>query len=312
MMKIPYYTTAAGALAAAQAIAAQAGRGRWRYGPCKAMPDLSAPRVSAIVICKDRLEHLRQTLPLLMSQPLHEVILVDYDCPARCGDWAEGVFPSVRVVRVENRPLFNASAARNCGAQVAVSPWLLFIDADVCVTPQFIPTVLTQLEPGAFFGAEPLKHGIWGTIFVHRNDFDAIEGYDELFQGYGSEDVDISDRLMAGGVEFRPYDSGLIEAIDHSDDLRTRHHEVRDRNFNAGMNEFYREIKHDIERLEVTLDERARHRLYAEVRGAFEGGKTPPSFEVTFRNPDPDGLGWTTTLKYTLTRKESQGTAPLS
>jgi glycosyltransferase involved in cell wall biosynthesis len=266
------------------------------------MPDATAPRVSAIVICKDRLEHLKQTLPLLVAQPLHEVILVDYDCPAASGDWAAGVFPNVRVVRVKNQPLFNASAARNRGAEVAVSPWLLFIDADVCVTPGFVQTVRRQLEVGAFFGAEPLKHGIWGTIFVHRIDFDAIGGYDESFQGYGSEDVDFNDRLMAAGVEFRPYDSDLIEAIDHSDDMRTRHHEVRDRNFNAGMNEFYREIKHDIEKLEVTLDEGARHRLYAEVRRAFAGGETPPSFEVTFRKSGSYGLGWITTLKYTLTR----------
>ena len=42
MMKIPYYTTAAGALAAAQAIAAR-GRGAWRCGRCRATGEALAP-----------------------------------------------------------------------------------------------------------------------------------------------------------------------------------------------------------------------------------------------------------------------------
>src|SRR5260370_11681104 len=39
------------------------------------------PRLSVVVPCKGRLQHLRRSLPTFVAQPDSEVIVVDYDCP---------------------------------------------------------------------------------------------------------------------------------------------------------------------------------------------------------------------------------------
>ncbi len=75
--------------------------------------------ISVVTTCKGRLEHLRATLPHLMDLPDCEVVVVDYDCPERSGDWVRAEYPSAIVAKVEASPLFNVSHARNVGAAAA-------------------------------------------------------------------------------------------------------------------------------------------------------------------------------------------------
>ena len=73
--------------------------------------------LSYITTCKGRLSHLQQTLPRIADQPHVECIVVDYGCPERCGDWVEAHHPNVMVVRTGPTEGFNASRARNAGAE---------------------------------------------------------------------------------------------------------------------------------------------------------------------------------------------------
>ena len=93
------------------------------------------PKFSLIVTCKGRLMHLRQTLPLFCALSDTEVIVVDYGCPDRSGDWVAAHHPAVKVVRIDDDPGFNPSRARNIAARDCQSDYLLFVDADIKVRP---------------------------------------------------------------------------------------------------------------------------------------------------------------------------------
>jgi glycosyltransferase involved in cell wall biosynthesis len=69
-----------------------------------------------------------------------EIILVDDGspdaCPALCDAWAQRD-PRIRVIHQENAGL---SAARNAGIEAACGEWLMFVDSDDWVMPDFCAT----------------------------------------------------------------------------------------------------------------------------------------------------------------------------
>jgi hypothetical protein len=59
--------------------------------------------VSYITTCMDRLEFLKQSLPMMLAQPASECVVVDYSCPQRCGEWVEREYSAATVMRAHHR-----------------------------------------------------------------------------------------------------------------------------------------------------------------------------------------------------------------
>jgi hypothetical protein len=265
------------------------------------------PLLTAITTCKGRLEHLKATLPALMSGPDLEVVVVDYDCPDGAGDWVRATWPQARVVAVAGRPWFNRSEAKNLGAAAASGDWLVFIDADIIVGDGFMQGVQALLRPGVFLLADPRPAELWGALVVARADFEAIGGYDEAMEDYGSEDVDIIARLMIAGVEESGFPSQTLEVIPHDQAMRTRFHQRTDIDLSASINGFYRTAKNDLIRQGLVLDLEGRRALYADVRRAFAAPGGIQSFQIAFRQTLVPGLTVNATLRYDLTPTPPRG-----
>jgi len=259
------------------------------------------PLVTAITTCKGRLEHLKQTLPALMASPGLEVVVVDYDCPDGAGDWARATWPAAKVVSVSDRPWYNRSDANNLGAAVATGDWLFFADADVRIAEGFMQTVQPLLRPGVFLLADPRPAELWGALFVSRRDFEAIGGFDEAMQGYGSEDVDLLARLMMAGVREASFPSRGFGVIPHDQAVRTRFHEIADIALSGSINGFYRTAKNDLARQGVLLDLAGRRKLYADVVNAFAAPGGIETFQIGFRRSLVPGLTVNAALRYDLT-----------
>ena len=260
------------------------------------------PRISAVTTCKDRLAHLQQTLPRLLAEPFHEVVLVDFDCPSHAGDWVQATFPSVKVVRVTETPIFHLARARNLGAAAASgSEWLFFMDVDTEIEPGFLGEMAERLGPGGFYRALPLAFELCGTIFVTRADYERVGGYDEAIQGWGSEDEDIVEQLEAIGRERRSYDARWVSAISHDDELRTRHHRIKDRGANNAVNFIYRTIKRDLRRQGLTLKLAARQNIHAQITAAYLARSAAPcSVELVFEQFQAFETRVTKALRYTI------------
>jgi len=256
--------------------------------------------MTAIVTCKGRLAHLQQSLPTLIAGGLN-VVVVDYDCPDRCGDWVEANEPKARVVRVRDRPLFNACEARNLGAALADTAWLAFLDADVCVDAAFNSAVEPLLQPDAYFLPQPRPDELWGAIVLTRADFNAIEGYDEAFEGWGAEDVDIIERLMIARRREGAFPGGLLVPIKHDNALRTRFGPMQSLTLNGQINGFYRTVKNDLLRNGRGLDIVGRRQLYADIRKAFLAPGGVRTFQVPFRDALIPRIDVKVTLRYDLT-----------
>jgi hypothetical protein len=227
------------------------------------------PTLSCITTCKSRLDQLELTLPRMVAMADTEVVVVDYDCPQGTADWVRANHPSARVVEVEGRAGFHLAKARNLGAAAASGPWLAFLDCDTLVDPALRESLAPLLAPGAFFIPKPRTPTLWGALIVARADFEAVEGYDEAFEGWGSEDEDMLERLAEAGLRSGEFPGELLEAIDHGNELRTQHYEVKDPNANNCINYLYRQAKRDLARNggKPTLAERST--IYGFVKSAF-------------------------------------------
>lgn len=146
-----------------------------------------------------------------------EVVVVDNastDCTAQLAKDA-----GARVVFEPHRQI---ARARNAGAAAAHGRYLIFLDADTCVTPALLKRTLQALESGRFCGGgtgvafdERLAPGaramirLWSLlsklcrwaagsyVFCRRDAFLAVGGFDERF--YASEEVHFSRALHRWG-----------------------------------------------------------------------------------------------------------------
>ena len=227
------------------------------------------PALTFVTTCKGRLEFLRKTLPLLAAQPSAACVVVDYDCPDRCGDWVAAHLPQVTVVRIADPGPFNVSRARNAGVAAARTAAICLIDSDVRIASDFVPTVLAQFDARRYFVADPLTGDTSGTVVCARAAFEFAEGYDEACFGWGGEDFDLYDRLEFHRIARAGFPARLVAALSHPDATRTLHRGMADMGLSNSVNLLYSHVKLDLMRLSgARLPADYRHRLYAQVRDA--------------------------------------------
>lgn len=255
--------------------------------------------ISVITTCKGRLEHLRITLPTFANLPGVEVVVVDFDCPQRTAGWVRAEFPTVKVAEVRERPRFNIAEARNIGARHAWAPWLLFLDADVFIRPEAFGDPSHWLRPNCFFQVEPRTGDLWGTVLASREAFDAIGGYDEAFEGWGSEDLDFTERLRLKNQQAKAFPQGAFGSIQHGDEARTQFHDIKDRDANHAINIFYRMVKVDLMRQGAEMDLATRKNVYSEVRSRLSMG-IATTIQLPYKKVFIGGRLTTGTLRYDI------------
>lgn len=208
--------------------------------------------VSFVITCKGRLHHIKETLPSLFEQSADKIIVVDYGCPDKAGDWVEENYPKVKVVRITDDPGFCLARARNKGAEVSTSEWLCFMDADVLAKPGFVSWMKKTLnDPGCFYRASSIDGeripDTRGTVILSRKAYDHLGGYDEAFRGWGLDDDDLYDRLKEEGYIELEYPRAYVDGIPHDDSERVAFYDIKDIHKNWKLNCVYKDIKHIIE-----------------------------------------------------------------
>ena len=183
-----------------------------------------------IVPCKGRLAFLRQTIGSTVRQPHSHVIVVDYACPDRCGDWIETHYPQCQVVRVHEET-FNLARARNLGAgavKAGDGGWLCFLDADVQLAPDFYERMSGLAREAIFLVSRRGNPGLRGLLLVSTADFARSPGYDERYTGYGREASDLRLALFFSGLTYEFLPDGIVTHLPHENSLRTRFYTEKD------------------------------------------------------------------------------------
>ena len=239
---------------------------------------------SIITVCKGRLEHLKQSLPRMIGQSDSEVIVVDYSCPDKSGDYVEEHFPAVKVVRVEGERVFSNWKGRNRGAAVATGDMLIFCDADTILTEKAAEAISKTVPEKAFgfFTRKSTAHFNKSGLRLEMNQlrgfqavptaaFKRLGGYDELLTGYAAGgDTDLEERLRLIGFKAIGLGDGIIDdVVEHDNVARfTFHRDPIRISYAAGM--LYRRAKIVIlkARKQVPLPPSDLEKMYATARKA--------------------------------------------
>jgi len=191
-------------------------------------------KICFCTVAKNRLHHLRETLPINIQANLDyerlQFVVLDYNSE----DGLEGWMKSQMVEHLRSEKLvfykttdpafFNRSHSRNMVMKLAEGDIVCNIDADNFTGPFFAKYVndCFQADQNIFIctyssDRNPRKD-VLGRICLKKIDFTSIGGYDESMEHYGFEDYDLINRLQLLGLKRIVIDKPeFLNVITHSD-----------------------------------------------------------------------------------------------
>lgn len=185
--------------------------------------------VSFIAACKDRPHTLASALPSWLAvRGIDEIVLVDWSSQPAISQSLPSTLlnhSAITLVTVSGQTDWILSRAYNLAARFATFSRIVKVDCDTVLSPDFLEAHL--LQRGMFYAGDwrQLHSGISnklhanGLLYVHRDDFLGLGGYDERITTYGWDDSDISERLSRIR-SFQPIAYNKITHIPHSASLR--------------------------------------------------------------------------------------------
>lgn len=219
---------------------------------------MAEPAISVIIPTHQRREPLRRALLSLARQSLpadaYEVVVaVDGSSDGSAEMLAELETPYA--LQVASGPQRGRAAACNAGLELARGEVLVILDDDMQAVPEFLERHRSHHPPGSrlcVLGAVPISidgssplaaryvarkfnthlqalaapgHSFRprdfysGNASLRAEALRAVGGFDDSFTVYGNEDVDLSLRLQAQGLELR-YDPRALAHQEYDKDLR--------------------------------------------------------------------------------------------
>lgn len=217
----------------------------------------SVPNVSLICACKNRLESLKVSLSSwLLFDSIKEIIIVDWDSEEPIHSLNQ-LDPRIKVIRVNNKKYFNLAQPLNLAASQATGDYILKVDTDYIINPYYNFFESYSVDETCFVSGDhdspelvygPDQNGEYtidmaknefmnvvdyvncfsqyfrylrGMLYVSRENFLKVNGYNESIDTYGFEDGDMETKLKSLGLTHKKisYDHSLIH-IPHSDKKR--------------------------------------------------------------------------------------------
>lgn len=204
-------------------------------------------KISFCTTCKNRLFHLKQTLPISIINSSdyfdREFIILDYNSEDGLYEWAKsnllhwekaGV---VKYLRTRKPQYFSAAHAKNIAHKNATGDILCNLDCDNFVTKGLCQQISRVFkEPKVIFCSQSQdifgNHGCCGKIASTKETFYSVNGYDEseeICMGWGWDDVNFRYRaekhnnlkLVYGDIKYN-----LV--LSHDNSVRTQNFAVKD------------------------------------------------------------------------------------
>jgi hypothetical protein len=185
--------------------------------------------ITAVVTCMGRREHLETTLGFTL-QTFDKVIVVDWSCPQKSGEFAaeEGA----HVVYKEGEKFFSGSRAKNFGARLVTTEYIAFIDADTLCMPGLKDEIASLIAPNRMLLSARTHDGrdvndTVGFLVCQTASFRAVGGFDETWIGWGAEDIHLRGKLFLDEkLEVVRLSNMALGAIAHGNDIRSENREA--------------------------------------------------------------------------------------
>lgn len=169
-------------------------------------------KISFCITCMNRLHHLMETLPINIFMALSyqnvEFSIVDYNSSDGLHQWAKQNLRKyeeqglVKFLQTKKPTVFSASHAKNIAHKYASGDILCNLDADNFICEDFchqIANMFTKDPNALMMGTSYDMFGNAGTagrIILRREHFFSVNGYDEMHENWGWDDVNLQVRTQ--------------------------------------------------------------------------------------------------------------------
>jgi len=179
--------------------------------------------ISICVPCKNRADDLRKVMPSWIKaaneSPPVEIAVLNYNSnddldnlisKMRRLDFEKGNF--ITYVKDKTNDYYHNARACNLCIMISSGEYFLRIGCDAFIGKGFIKYIREKISKNGYvwIGREKRFRGI---IICQRKEFIEIGGYDERFEFYGSEDVDLYRRLVRRNKKNSSYPESFIRPI---------------------------------------------------------------------------------------------------
>src|SRR6266850_919968 len=214
---------------------------------CLRVQPRPSPRISFCTTSRNRLHHVRETLPQNIADnrdyPNLEFVLLDYNSEDGLGDWVrqelgdEIASGRLSYYLAPQPTHFHATHSRNMSIRLASGDIVCVVDADNYTGRGFASYLADHVEPDNFLIGCRIEgddfvaiddQGCVGRYALYKTTFFDVGGMDEAHVGWGYDDVDMYRRLRAKGYRCQSIEPRYVRCIAHDDDERRKELHYRD------------------------------------------------------------------------------------
>jgi len=214
---------------------------------CLRVRSRPSPRISLCTTSRNRLHHVRETLPRNIADnrdyPNLEFVLLDYNSSDGLGDWVrtelgEEIASGRLSYYFTAEPThFHATHSRNMSIRLASGEIVCVVDADNYTGRGFATYLADQVERDNFLIGCRMEgddfmlaydEGCVGRYALYKQTFLDVGGMDEAHVGWGYDDMDLFRRLMARGYRCQSIEPRYARCIPHDDAERSRELQHKD------------------------------------------------------------------------------------
>lgn len=178
-------------------------------------------------VCMNRALYVRQAVKTWVQFPFKEIVILDWYSKQPL---SYKMFPDderIKLYRWDGNGdlVWRAGQAMGTAVRLTTTRMVLKLDCDIKV----LKPVPLSVESGSFYrGVRRSKAGditnisarLYGSWLAPRARFDAVNGFNERFTGWGHEDTDLYSRMTEQGGKKLPFDDNVLYHIPHDSTIR--------------------------------------------------------------------------------------------
>ena len=165
--------------------------------------------VSLCIPCRNRTHDLKEVMPTFIAtanaSPPVEICVLNYNTQDDLADWMGLLMENTpleggsqfRYMAYWGRDRYHMAHARNLSVAMSYGEYITICSADIAPKPAYMQAVRERIAEGAVW-MQPRKYR--GIMVLRREEFFEAGGFDERFEFYGKEDIDLEDRLKRRGL----------------------------------------------------------------------------------------------------------------
>lgn len=167
---------------------------------------------------------IAKTIYNWLSFPVKAILIVDWNSHQPVKETLQQLHITdkrITIARVHDQPTYHHSNARNLKTFLTDTEWVLSVDADVTIKPDFFSRIHKLQGKKLYCLPLTTSDPRFGTTMYRRQDFIDIGGCNPDMQGWGFEDLDLNQRLIQYGCQHIQTNIEHLFHYDHDDSRRT-------------------------------------------------------------------------------------------